>query len=231
VTGAAGLPARDLVDVRLSDAMTAAGCPICAVRTRSERSTIDAIIAERVLDVGFREGLERDHAFCRRHAAALIKADRRAGGILGSSILYGAIVGRRVAGLRAAVSSRGRSRRTRLERVSARPPCQVCAQGATAASTATTHLVERAIDPAWAAATSAAAFCLDDLTALLAAAGDGAAFQPIAEAQLAGLERLRDQLDGYAHNSAQDRRHLLTDEQRRAADEAARRLGGDEPAA
>ena len=220
------LPARDLVDVRLSDAMRAGGCPLCAVLARSERGTLDAIIAERVLDLGFREGLERRHAFCRRHAAELIEADRRSSGILGSSILYGAMLERRLAGLRAAVGAKGRTRRARLERAADRPRCEVCAQGATARATAIARLVERAEDPAWAAVTAAAPFCLDDLTALLAAAGDAAAFRPIAEAQLAALDRLRADLEGYAHNSAQDRRHQLTDAQRAAADNAARRLGG-----
>ncbi len=101
------LPARDIVDVRLSDAMAGGGCPICAVRARSERGTLDAIIAERVLDLGFREGLERTHGFCRRHATALLEADRRAAGILGSSILYGAMIERRLAALREAVGSAG----------------------------------------------------------------------------------------------------------------------------
>ena len=88
------LPARDLVDVRLSAAIAEGGCPVCGVRSRGEQGTLDAIIAERVLDLGFREGLEREHGFCRRHAAALIVADRRAAGILGSSILYGAMITR-----------------------------------------------------------------------------------------------------------------------------------------
>jgi hypothetical protein len=220
------LPARDIVDVRLSDAMAGGGCPICGVRARSEQATLDAIIAERVLDLGFRAGLEREHAFCRRHAGELIEADRRAAGILGSSILYGAMLERRLAVLRDAISSRGRTRRSRLGQAARRPPCLVCSQGATMAATAMARLVQRADDPAWAAATSDAACCLDDLAALLAAAGDVPAFQPIAEAQLATLETLRARLEGYAYHSAQDRRHLLTDDERSAADEAARRLRG-----
>jgi hypothetical protein len=220
------LPSRDIVDVRLSDAIVLGGCPACAVRARSERATLDAIIAERVLDLGFREGLERTHGFCRRHAAELIVADRRAAGILGSSILYGAMLERRLEALRDALGSRGRTRRSRLAKARERPPCLICSQAATAVDTALGRLVERAGDPAWAAAIARAPFCLDDLGALLAVAGDDAAFRPLAEAQLATLGKLRAALDGYAHNSAQDRRHLLTDEQRAAADEAARRLGG-----
>jgi len=220
------LPARDIVDVRLSEAMTQGGCPICTVRARSERGTLDAIIAERVLDLGFREGLERSHGFCRRHATELIEADRRAAGILGSSILYGAMVERRLAGLRDALAARGRTRRSRLEKAAVRPPCLVCSQGATAAGHSVARLVQRADDPQWAAATAAAPFCLDDLGALLLAAGDEATFRPIAEAHLAALADLRERLEGYAYHSAQDRRHLLTERERMAADEAAGRLGG-----
>ncbi len=224
---AGGLPSRDLVDVRLAAAIKLGGCAICAVRARSERATLDAIIAERVLDIGFREGLEREHAFCRRHSAGLLEADRRASGILGSSILFGAIIERRAAALRAAVATRGRSRRQRLEAAGRRPPCPACSQGASAVEIAVARLVERSADPAWAAVMLEIPFCLDDLIALLAAAGDETSFAPIAQHHLDRLENLRVRLDGYAHHSAQDRRHLLTDEERAAADEAARLLAGD----
>lgn len=228
VAGSAGerLPARDLVDVRLAAAIELGGCALCAVRARAERGTLDAIIAERVLDIGFREGLERDHGFCRRHAVGLIEADRRASGILGSSILYGAMIGRRTAALREALGGRGRSRRKRLTEIARRPPCSVCGQGVSAVETAIGRIVQRADDPAWAAAIADIPFCLDDLVALLAAAGDAPAMAPLAEGQLARLEVLVGRLEGYAHHSAQDRRHLLTDGERSAADDAARALGG-----
>jgi hypothetical protein len=222
-----GLPSRDLVDVRLAAAIRLGGCALCKVRARSERATLDAIIAERVLDIGFREGLERDHAFCRRHSAALLAADRRASGILGSSILFGAIVERRAAALRAAVGKRGRGRRLALVAARRRPPCPACDQGISAVDIALARLVERSADPAWTAVMLEIPFCLDDLGALLAAAGVEASFAPIGEHQLARLEGLRVRLDGYAHHSAQDRRHLLTDQERAAADEAARLLSGD----
>jgi hypothetical protein len=220
---------RDIVDVRLADALSAGGCAICTVRARSERATIDAIIAERVLDIGFRAGLEREHAFCRRHAAELIVADRRAAGVLGSSILYSAVIERRVAGLRDAFGRRGRARRTRLAATQARPPCLACGQGSGAVEVALARLVERSADPDWLAATNAIPFCLDDLAALLTVGADTTTFAPIADAQLARLDELRHRLDGYAHHSAHDRRHLVTDRERTAADEAARVLGGDVP--
>ena len=224
---AGGLPSRDLVDVRLAAAIKLGGCAICAVRARSERATLDAIIAERVLDIGFREGLERDHAFCRRHSAALLEADRRAAGILGSSILFGAMIERRAAALREAVESRGRSRRQKLAAARRRPPCLACDQGVSGVDVALARLVERSGDPAWAAVMLEIPFCLDDLVALLEAGGDQASVAPIAQHHLGRLEDLRRRLDGYAHHSAQDRRHLLTDDERAAADEAARLLAGD----
>jgi hypothetical protein len=221
------LPARDLVDVRLSAAIDAGGCAGCGVRARSERGTLDAIIAERVLDIGFREGLERDHGFCRRHAAELIEADRRAAGILGSSILYGAMLGRRTAAIREAWSARGRRRRTRLEAAARRPPCLVCGQGDNGVDIALARLVERAADPEWAPVIATIPFCVDDLVALLLRAGDAPAMAEVAQRQLERLEDLGRRLEGYAYHSAQDRRHLLTDAERSSADEAARLLGGE----
>jgi hypothetical protein len=222
-----GLPARDLVDVRLAAAIQLGGCAICAVRARSERATLDAIIAERVLDIGFRAGLERDHGFCRRHSAELLAANREASGILGSSMLFGAIVGRRTATLRDALKARGRSRRQRLAEAGRRPPCIACGQGASGVEIALARLVERSADPAWAAAMLEIPFCLDDFTALLVTAGDESSFAPIAEHHLDRFDDLRRRLEGYADHSAQDRRHLLTDGERSAADEAARLLAGD----
>jgi hypothetical protein len=222
-----GLPARDLVDVRLAAAIQLGGCAICAVRARSERATLDAIIAERVLDIGFREGLERENGFCRRHSAELLEANRQASGSLGASILFGAIIERRLAGLRDALGARGRSRRQRLAAAGRRPPCIACSQGASGVDVAIGRLVVRSADPAWVAAMLEIPFCLDDLTDVLAAAGDEASFAPIAEHHLVRLEELRRRLDGFVDHSAQDRRHLLADDERAAADEAARLLAGD----
>ncbi|MEX2184680.1 MAG: DUF6062 family protein [Chloroflexota bacterium] len=220
------LLAEDVVDVRLLDAMDAGGCVLCVVRKRAERGMLETIISERVLDIGFREGLERDHAFCRRHVPGLLEADRRSSGILGASILYGAIVARRLAALREAVAVRGRRRRARLDAARARPPCLACEQGALAAETAADRLAQRCADPGWAAAIGAIPLCLDDLGAFMAATGDAASGAQVVARQLDRVGALRDRLEGFAHHSAADRRHLLTAEERAAADEAARLLGG-----
>jgi hypothetical protein len=220
--------ARDLVDVRLLDALRADGCPICTVRARAERGILDTIINERVLDRGFRAGLERTEGFCRRHVAELVATDRReSGGTLGASLLLAAILDRRTSGLAGLVGARGRSVRSGLKSARTRPPCIACVQGASAVDTAFARFAERAADPAWAARLAEAPFCLDDVLALWSVAGADAAFEPIAQAQLSRLERLRGRLEAYAHHSSHDRRHLLTDDERRAADEATQALGGD----
>jgi hypothetical protein len=228
MSATADLPQRDLVDVRLVAALEVGGCAICVVRARAESAaTIAVLDGERVMDVGFRAGLERTNSFCQRHAAKLIVADRRATGILSSSILYGALVGRRLAALRQALAARGRGRRNRLAEARVRPPCVICSEGEASVDVASQRLVDRSADPAWATVIGGVPLCLDDLVVLVALAGDLATFVPIAERQVARLSDLERRLDEYAHNSSPDRRHLMTDDQRRAADEASKVLGGD----
>ena len=94
-----------------------------------------------------------------------------------------------------------------------------------------TRMVERAADDDWIGTLTATPLCLDDFLALWSVAGSSSgsssAFEPIAAAHLARFEALRQRLEDFAHHSSHDRRHLLTDAERSAADEAARALGGD----
>ena len=71
--------------------------------------------------------------------------------------------------------------------------------------------------------------CLDDFLALWATAGSDPGFEPVARAQLARFDDLRRRLDGFAQHSSHDRYHLQTEDERSAADEATRVLGGDGP--
>jgi len=220
--------AVDIVDSRLLDAMRQGGCPVCVVRARSEKATMDAIINERVLDIGFRADLERKQGFCARHVAELVPTDRReTGGILGSSLLLSAVVDRRIDVVRDAVSS-GR-RRIRIHRPAARrrPPCIACTQGATAVETALARFADRSGDPAWAETLAGTDFCLDDLLLLCEVADSRPGFDAVAGRQVARFEDLRRRLDGYAQHSSHDRLQLMTDEERTAADDATRILGGD----
>jgi hypothetical protein len=220
--------ATDIVDVRLLEAMRGRGCPVCAVRARSEKAIMDSIINERVLDIGFREDLERGQGFCRRHVAELVPTDRReTGGILGSSLLLSAVIDRRLADLRDGIGQHGRRLRGRLSAASRRPPCIACTQGASAVETALARMADRAPDPGWTVALSDAPFCLDDFIELWAATRGDAAFEPVARRQIARFEALRVRLEGFAHHSSHDRHQLMTDQERTAADEATRVLGGD----
>ena len=220
--------AADLVDVRLLEAMRASGCPICTVRARSEKATMDAIINERVLDLGFRADLERKQGFCRRHVAELVPTDRReTGGILGSSMLLSAVIDRRIDLVRGGIGAGSHRVRVRLRLARERPPCIACSQGETAVATALARLAERSGDAAWANALAELPFCLDDFLLLWQAAGSRRGFEPVARRQVERFEDLRRRLDGFAHHSSHDRLQLMTDEERTAADEATRALGGE----
>ena len=189
---------------------------------------MDAIINERVLDIGFRADLERKQGFCARHVAELVPTDRReTGGILGSSMLLSAVIDRRIEVLRGAVAPGRRRRSLRSARPPARPPCIACSQGATAVQTALARFADRSEDADWAEALGGTAFCLDDLLLLLEKARRRPGFDAVVTRQLARFEDLRRRLDGYAHHSSHDRVALLTDEEKSAADEASRVLGGD----
>jgi hypothetical protein len=220
--------AADIVDSRLLDVMRGDGCPICAVRARSEKATMDAIINERVLDLGFRADLERKQGFCRRHVAELVPTDRReTGGILGSSMLLSAVIDRRIDLVRGGIGSGSHRIRVRLRLARERPPCIACSQGETAVATALARLADRTSDPAWASALAESPLCLDDFLLLWQEAGSRRGFEPVARRQVERFEDLRRRLDGYAHHSSHDRIQLMTDEERTAADEATRLLGGD----
>ena len=189
---------------------------------------MDAIINERVLDIGFRADLERKQGFCARHVAELVPTDRReTGGILGSSMLLSAVIDRRIDVLRGAVAPGRRRMRVRATSARTRPPCIACTQGATAVETAVARFADRSADADWAEVLGGAAFCLDDFLLFWETAGSRHGFDAIAQRQLARFEDLRRRLDGYAHHSSHDRLQLMTDEERTAADEATRVLGGD----
>jgi hypothetical protein len=90
------------------------------------------------------------------------------------------------------------------------------------------RLLARLADPAWREAMASADLCLDDLLRMWTTAIDdrNEHWPEMAAAQLARIEQLVRRLDSFAHHSSHDRRHLLTDSERGAGDEAAAFLGG-----
>ena len=217
--------ARDLLDTRLAELLDAGDCPVCGYRSRAEERYISALLGEMVNDRGFRHELDAARGFCATHTHTLIDATRReSGGTVAAAILFGAIASVRLRELRTALGDRGR-RSKRLDETRRAPACPVCGESVAAERHAVDRLAERVARPDWADAVGVAPLCLDHL-ALVAAAADPTLWQPVGERQLARVEELVGRLRSFAHHSSHDRRHLITDEERRSADEAASLLGG-----
>jgi hypothetical protein len=107
--------------------------------------------------------------------------------------------------------------------------CQVCRQAAAAEVSAAERFVRLSADGAWAEALSTAPFCLEHLLALMAQPRPPGPWKQVEARHLERIRALDQRLDGAAHHSSHDRRHLMTDEELAAADEAARLLGGETP--
>jgi hypothetical protein len=226
----ADLPIHDIADGRLADAFGLAGCPICRYATRSAGRFVEGMLDESVNDRGFRAELDAARGFCRRHSREVLAANRRhSGGSLAAAILFAAIARIRKRELDGISSERGRSRSQRVVQARHAPACPVCAQAAIAETTAAARLVELAREPAWAEAMGSAGFCVDHLLILMSRGGTSPEWRAVEASQIARIERLRERLDGFAHHSSQDRRHLMTAEERTSADEAATLLGGTPP--
>jgi uncharacterized protein DUF6062 len=229
---AASLTARDLLDSRLAEILAEGGCPVCRYRNRSARRFIAAILAESVNDRGFRRDLDRARGFCAAHTHDVLAADRReSGGTVAAAILFGAVAKVRGQELEAAATQRGRTRANRLSAARKPPDCPACAESAAAEGHAIARLVDRTADAGWAEAVGEAEICIDHLLALAMAGGAIPSWLPVEERQRARIAELRERLRLYAYHSSHDRRHLLTEEERRSADEAARLLGGTPPEA
>jgi hypothetical protein len=159
----------------------------------------------------------------------VIAATRReSGGTVAAAILFGAITSVRIRELASAFGDRGRSRERRLDDTRRAPSCPVCAESATAEQHAVARLAERLQRPDWADAVAAAPLCIDHLATLAGAVGEDT-WRLVAERQLGRVDELVARLRSFAHHSSHDRRHLITDEERRSADEAASLLGGTPP--
>lgn len=223
---ASRLPARTGADVHLADAFEHAGCPLCRERERMEAAYLEAILAESVNDVPFREALDAARGFCAPHSRAVLDADRRRAGSLGAAILLRATLRVRLRELEALHAASGWSRGRRAGDASRPPTCPVCRRVADADAVLVEGLIRLVEQPAWAEAASTAPFCLEHLVALIDRRSPPAAWLPVEARQLERLRTLGDRLDGFAHASAHDRRHLQTLDQVASVDDAADVLGG-----
>ena len=222
------LPARDLVDVRLAETLSKPGCPACRGRADTEARFLDAWLYERVNDVRTRRELDETRGLCDHHVHALLAADRdRAGGGLGTAILYDAMLRIRLHELTAAHGTKGRGRSKRLAEAAEPPDCLVCREAAGGERAVLDGLLSHLTDPAWAEATACAAVCLPHLRDLMAAGSGDARWAPVEARQLARMRELHERLVAFAHHSSHDRRHLRTPQQEASVDEAAAVLGRD----
>ena len=213
---------------RLADLFEGGGCPLCRHGERSAARFLESMLWERVSDVGFQRELVEARGFCPRHTHEVVIADRRhMGGTLGSAILFGTVLRERLRELEDARRHAGRTRGRRLEAARAAPTCPACAQCDAAVSDAVAGLIEVAADPAWSEALAAAPFCLDHLERLMIAGAGADPWRTIEDRQVARLRALADRLASFVHHSSHDRRHLLTEDELRAADSVEGLLGGN----
>lgn len=223
------LPIEGLGDISLADLLGQPGCPLCRLHGDSSARYLRALLWEGVNDVIFRERLSAGRGFCRRHAHETLAADRaQSGGSLGAAILLGSMARGRLGELKGLPTSRTRRAREAVRSASKSPVCPICDHVAAAERMAVDRLLARLADAPWRGALASAELCLDHLLRMWAAATDGrnADWAEVANAQIARVGELVGRLDAFAHHSSHDRRHLLTDAERLAADEAAAFLGG-----
>jgi len=223
----AELPARSLADVKLAELFDGSGCPLCLQRSRSAAGYIRAFLYESVVDVGFRQELDRTRGLCRPHTRQTLAVNRaESGGTLGASILFGAVLAIRARELDAVLAAGPRTRQKRAIEADKAPACPVCRVEAESVATAIRSIHDLVADEAWAEATANGPFCIDHLVALIGRRLPGAAWDAIERRQAARVQDIRDRLERFAKHSSHDRRHYLTDDERRAADDAAAFLGG-----
>jgi hypothetical protein len=188
---------------------------------------IEGFMYESVNDVAFRATLDAARGFCGPHTSDVLTGGRHVtGGMVGSAILFGAVMRVREGELRAVHAAGGLSRGRRTQDALRPPACLVCAESASVDAAAVTSLLRLAREPEWAAAIGDAALCLEHLTALMAASGRPPGWNSIEDRQLARVGALRELVQAFAHNASHDRQHLTTEEQTAAPAQAAAFLGG-----
>jgi hypothetical protein len=213
----------------VADALVAPGCPLCRIRHDAARGYLESLLWDNVTDTRVRQRLAAGRGFCRAHVHELLKTERgQAGGTVGTAILLAASLRVRLAEIERIPTGDSRGSRAGIEQARRQARCPVCEAVASSEAIAVSTLVDKSGEPSWSHALGSADWCVDDLLALWSTAVErGAdAWPAIAAAQVARMRALADRLESFVHHSSHDRRHLLTDEERRASDEAAAILGG-----
>lgn len=223
-----GLPAHELASAQLAARMEQPGCPVCGHVEDLVARSIEGFLYESINDVTFRAALDEARGFCPAHVREMVAIERSmGGGMLGTSILFDAILRVRLAELDAVHRARGLTRRQRA-RAAARPPaCLICATRVQAVHTTVGILVRQSSDPAWAEVIASADLCLEHLAAAMAVTDRPDAWRDVERRQLERMAALRDLVVAFAYHSAHDRRHLITPEEVASHGAVMRRMTGD----
>lgn len=224
------LPARDLTSARLATRMERPGCPVCGHCAELVDRAIGAILYESVNDVAFRAALDEARGLCATHVRRMVAVERSmAGGMLGSAILFDAMLRVRHEELAAVHRSNGLTRGRRAQAATRPPACVICAAATDAERTTIGTLVRLAAEPAWMEALGGADLCLAHLAGAMAVSDRPPGWHEVERRQLERVGALRELVVSFAYHSAHDRRHLITAEEIDSHDRAARSLAGEPP--
>lgn len=223
---------RRMGDERLIAAFAGTGCPLCLEVDAAGRQYLRSVLYEQANDVGFRRRLLAGGGFCTRHTVLAEEVDRaESGGALATAILLQAVMRPRLAALGALKVHRHQPKRL-TEALREAWDCVVCEHEQRAAVDATERSLEHASgDVTWHDWVTRGTYCLSHLRGLAVRAPDHgpALASELVEAQVGRLREIDQRLAAFQHHHGHDRRHELTDDERRSvADVRVALAGGGE---
>ncbi len=217
-------------DDGLVDALTAAGCPMCAHVATIAPQYLDSLLYLHTTDRAYRDRFLAGGGFCGRHVRAAVVADTAGNGDgVGGGIFLRSQLGARRRALENADGFRA-ARRIR-EATRTAWDCPVCENELTLAAAAAKRLVDLSgADPVWREWVTSAPWCLAHLGHVLAAAAEAkrGTLADLRERQLTQMQDIEERLDALAHDSSHGRRQQVTPAVRTSVKEAADILAGDE---
>jgi hypothetical protein len=216
-------------DESLVESLTGPGCPMCSHVARVAPQYLDSLLYQHTTDRAYRDRFIKGGGFCGRHVRDAVKADTAGNGDgVGGGIFLRSQLGAR----HRALESAGGLRPAKRIREATKPAwdCPVCENEVTLAASASQRLVRNAMsDEAWRDWVMSAAWCMQHLGHVLAAAANEGrgALADLRDRQLAQMEDIESRLDTLAHDSSHGRRDRLTADVRASVGEAADLLAGD----
>lgn len=191
------------LQVELRDVMATWGCPLCRLADKAERTFIESLNYERVLDLKTRDHLKASRGLCRRHGEMWRQVQ---GSALGIAIVYRISVLdllRDSAGAAEKVSSGGLLRRRDraadlAQALSAAEPCPACVVGEQTLSRYGAVLLRDVPDPALQRhLVACGGLCLPHLRDVLGMRGANRVLEPLLACHREAWEQLMGELEEY----------------------------------